>query len=194
MDLTPAAEGETRFSRKKNQPGGGPSGGSPSDREVPRPPLAPPHQIHAGRGAAGAGRFCACDAGGRGLNGFMMDPTAARWPGSRSSPFRMRKDGGSPAAAPPDGKFPMRPKRVRRARRSMGSGAGGGRPADQMEGRGGVCDRPDAIVRGSGCPCACGARVTHAICKRCLRYISTQLFYCSHIPMQNMPMQILRRP
>ena len=140
---------------------------------------------HATRGAPGAS---------------MMDPTAAEWPGSRSSPFRMQKDSGSPAAAPPDGKFPMRPKRVRRACRNSGGGAGEGRPADQMDRMEGRGDRPDAIVRGSGSLRACGARVTHAICKRCLRYIPTQifstaayllqLFYCSYIPTQNMLMQI----
>ena len=73
-----------------------------------------------------------------------MDPTPARGPGSRSSPFRMQKDSGSRAAAPPAGKFPMRPKRVRRARRSIGSGAGDRRvrrigwKAREASG----CDRP----------------------------------------------------
>lgn len=64
MDPAAAVKGEMRFFRKKNQPGGGPSGGSPSDREIPRPPLAPLPPIPAGRMAVGAGCFYACDAGG----------------------------------------------------------------------------------------------------------------------------------
>ena len=269
MDPAAAVKGEMRFSRKKNQPGGGPSGGSPPDREIPRPPHAPLPPIHAGRRAAGAGRFCAC--GGRGLNGFMMDPAAegktrfprkfpdaqrgsggegislagnpacakssggrsrrttrgervklplrvrrggrlhapsrrihdgsngGSGPGSRSSPFRMQKDGGSPAALSPAGKFPMRAKRVRRACRSMGSGAGGGRPACPAIGwkarEASGCDRPRlrALARMRG--------TRHA------RYLQTlpqpysyaDIFLCSycccsHMPMQNMLLQILRRP
>ena len=65
MDPTAAVKGEMRFFRKKNQPGGGPSGGSPPDREIPRPPHAPLPPFPARRGADVAGRFCACDAGGR---------------------------------------------------------------------------------------------------------------------------------
>ena len=153
-------------------------------------------------GAAGAGCFCACDAGGASMRlhvGFMMDPTADRGPDRVPPRSGCRRTAVRRPPLPPDGKFPMRPKRVRRACRSMGSGAGEGRPAgpaDRMEGGG---DRPDAIVRGSGCPCACGARVTHAICKRHRSHIPTQPIQRSHIPtqnmlLQNMPMQILRRP
>ena len=59
----------------------------------------------------------------------------------------MPKDGGSPAAAPPAGKFHMRPKRVRRACRSMGSGAGdrltgGSDGSNGRRGRSSGCDRP----------------------------------------------------
>lgn len=53
-----------------------------------------------------------------------------------------------PAAVPPAGKFPMRTERVRRACRNTGGGAGRRPIGDQMEGRGGVRDRPVAIVRG----------------------------------------------
>ena len=105
--------------------------------------------------------------------GFMMDPTADRGPDRVPPRSGCGICGGSPAAAPPDGKFPMRAKRVRRARRSMGSGAGEGRPAIRWKAREAAAD---AIVRGSGCLCACGARVTHAICKRYRRYIPTQIF------------------
>ena len=79
-------------------------------------------------------------------------------PGPRSSPFRMQKDSGSPAAAPPDGKSPMRPKRVRRACRSMGSGAGDGRPAIGWKAR-----EASATVRmrSSAAPGAC-AHAGHA--------------------------------
>ena len=45
------------------------------------------------------------------------------------------------------GKFPTRPKRVRRACRSIGGERPIGDRADQMEGKGGVCDRPAAAVR-----------------------------------------------
>ena len=64
-----------RFFRKKNQPGGGPPGGSPSDREIPRPPFEPLPPIPARRRAAGAGCFYACE--GRLHDGFTMDPAAA---------------------------------------------------------------------------------------------------------------------
>lgn len=115
-------------------------------------------------------------------------------PGSRSSPFRMQKDSGSPAAAPPDGKFPMRPKRVRRARRSIGSGAGGGRSAIRWKAREIVRLR----LRSSAAPGAC-AHAGHA--SRTLfanaasdiflrRYSLPQLIYCSYISMQNMLLQI----
>lgn len=53
MDPAAAVKWEMRFFRKKNQPGGGPSGGSPSDREIPRPPHAPLPPIPAGRGLPG---------------------------------------------------------------------------------------------------------------------------------------------
>ena len=110
--------------------------------------------------------------------GFMIDPTADRGPDRVPPRSGCRICRRSPAAAPPDGKFPMHPKRVRRACRSMGSGEGEGRTACPAIGwkAGGVCDRPDAIVRGSGRLCACGARVTHAICKRYRSHIPTQIY------------------
>ena len=67
--------------------------------------------------------------------GFMMDPTADRGPDRVPPRSGCGICRGSPAAAPPDGKFPMRPKRVRRACRSMGSGAGEGRPAIKWKAR-----------------------------------------------------------
>ena len=160
---------ENFLMRNTGAPGRGSHG-----REIPHAQRAPAAVPDVRHGESGGSFLCACDAGGASMRlrvGFMMDPTAARGPDRVPPRSGCRICRGSPAAAPPDGKFPMRPKRVRRARRSMGSGAGEGRPADQMEGKG---DRPDAIVRGSGRLCACGARVTHAICKR----------YRSHIPTQ----------
>ena len=93
MDPAAYVKGKMRFFRKKNQPGGGPSGGSPSDREIPRPPHAPLPPIHAGRRAAGAGCFYAC--GGRGLKGFMVDPAAAAEGKTRLSLFWMQKSSGA---------------------------------------------------------------------------------------------------
>lgn len=78
--------------------------------------------------------------------GFMMDPAPARGPDRVPPRSGCRICRGSPAAAPPAGKFPMRPKRVRRACRSMGSGAGeGDRRSDGRQGkrmRPPGCDRP----------------------------------------------------
>lgn len=82
MDPEAAVKGEMRFFLKKNQPGGGPPGGSPSDREIPRPPPAPLPPIPARRGAAGAGCFYASE--GRAV--WM----ASRWIGRRPSRGKMR--------------------------------------------------------------------------------------------------------
>lgn len=161
----------------------GPAGGRPGVRRPIgrfRAPLmrrlrrSPP-----GGGLPGAGCFYACDARGSSMRphvGFMMDPTPARGPDRVPSRSGCRICRDPPAALPPAGKFPMLPKRVCRACRSIGGGAGGRAIGDQMEGGGGARDRPAATVRGSGCPCACGARVAHAICKRYRRYIPTQIY------------------
>ena len=125
----------------------GAAGRGSHGREIPHARRAPAAVPDARRGEGGGSFLCACDAGGAGR---LHDGSGAGpGPGSRSPPFRMQKGGGSPAAAPPDGRFPMRPKRVRRACRSMGSGAGdrltGG--SDGSNGRRGrssgcVCDLP----------------------------------------------------
>ena len=74
--------------------------------------------------------------------GLMVDPTRNTGPDRVSSRSGCRKRRASPAAAPPDGKFPMRPKRVRRACRKTGGGAGERASGDRMEGKGSGCDRP----------------------------------------------------
>ena len=205
MDPTAVVKRETRFSRKKNQPGGWPPGGAPPDREIPRPPPAPLQTIPARRGAAGAGCFCACDAGGASMRlhaGFTMDPTADRGPDRAPPRSGCRR---TAVRRPP---LP-RPGNSTCSRNAFAALAeaweaerarGEGRPADRMEGEGGAGDRPDATVRGSGSLRACGARVTHAICKRHRSHIPTQpiqrrysllqLIYCNYIPIQNMLLQL----
>ena len=171
MDPTAAVKGEMRFSRKKNQPGGGPPGDAPPDREIPRPPLGPLQPIPARRGLPGRAASARATRGAPQC-AFMMDPAPARarkthFPFSRMQNlqgFGARRGSGREIPHAPQ----TRPPRLQKYRKRNG------RPADQMEGKGGVCDRPDAIVRGPGGLCVCGARVTHAICKRYRRYIPTQ--------------------
>ena len=98
-------------------------------------------------------------------------------PGSRSSPFRMRNLQRSAGRPSPGREIPHAPQTRSPRLPKHGKRSGRGATGDQMEGKGGVRMRSSAA---SGCPCACGTRVTHTICKR----------YRSHIPTQNMLMQI----
>ena len=238
-----------RFFRKKNQPGGGPPGGSLCDREIPRPPHAPLPPIHAGRGAAGAGCFCACDAGagsvwlhdgsngrrggkrvfpgnfsmrntgaaGRASHwreiphaqrapaavlderhgesgggflcacdaggasmrlhaGFTMDPTAAR--GARIAFFPVPDAESADVRRPPlprTGNPPCARNAFAALAEAWEAERARGARRIKWKARGAPASA-DAIVRGSGCPCACGARVTHAICKRYRSHIPTQIY------------------
>ena len=128
----------------------GAAGRRSAEREIPharRAPAAVPDEQH---GESGGSFLCACDAGGASMRlhvGFMMDPTADRGrdrvpPRSGCGRTAVRRP-----QLPPDGKFPMRPKRVRRACRSMGSGAGdrltgGSDGSNGRRGRSSGCDRP----------------------------------------------------
>lgn len=86
--------------------------------------------------------------------GFMMDPTPARGPGSRSSPFRMRKTQGFGGLPSPCREIPHAPQtrspRLPKDRRRNGREADRG-PGDQMEGKGrrGADVRPLARMRGT---------------------------------------------
>ena len=124
----------------------GAAGRGSRGREIPHARRAPAAVPDVRRGESGGGFLCACDAGGASMRlhvGFMMDPTAARGPDRVPPRSGCGICRGPPAALPPAGKFPMRPKRVRRACRSMGSGAGEGRPAIKWKAReASGCDRP----------------------------------------------------
>ena len=170
-----------------------------------RAPAAVPDEQH---GESGGSFLYACDAGGAGR--LHDGSSAGPGPGSRSSPFRMQKDSGSPAAAPPDGKFPMRPKRVRRACRSMGSGAGdrltgGSDGSNGRQGRSSGCDRPRlrALMRMRGTRHARYLQTLPQIYSYAAYltqiYPYAAIFLRRYIPTQNMllqniPTQILRRP
>ena len=97
-------------------------------------------------------------------------------PGSRSSPFRMQNLQRLAGRRSPGREIPHAPQTRSTRPPKHGKRSGRGAPGDQMEGKGGVCGRPDAIVRGSGSLRACGARVTHAICKRYRSHIPTQIY------------------
>ena len=124
MDPKAAVKGETRFFRKKNQPGGWPPGGALPDREIPRPPPAPLPPIPAGRGAAGAGCFCACDAAGQDLFGSMMDPTGAGAGNAFSPKFSRRATQGRRGGGLTAGKSRMR-EELRRPFPTRGAGRAG---------------------------------------------------------------------
>lgn len=109
--------------------------------------------LDAQHGESGGSFLYACDARGAGrlyapLCRLHDGSNAGRRGAKRVFPRSgCRKCRDPPAALPPDGKFPMRPKRVCRACRNVGGGAGEraiGDRMDQMEGEGSVRLRPSA--------------------------------------------------
>ena len=149
-------------------------------REIPHAQRAPAAVLDVQHGEGGGSFLCACDAGGAGR--LHDGSNAGSGCGKRTLPFSGTEIcRGSRAAAPPAGKFPMRPERARRACRSIGSGAGD-RRSNGRRGRSSGCDRPrrpDAHAHAGHASRTLFANATAAIFLRriCLcRYIPTQIF------------------
>ena len=190
-----------RFFRKKNQPGGGPPGGSPFDREIPRPPLEPLPPIPARRGDAGGRLFLRVRRGAPQC-AFIKDPAPARVRKTHFPFFRMQNPQGSAGRRSPGREIPHahKTRSPRPPKHRTRGGRAGVRRSDGRRGmRSSGCDRPrlrmHMRMRGTR-----HARYLQTL-PQPYSYAAylTQIFSTAdislrrYIPTQNMPMQILRR-
>ena len=165
-----------RFFRKKNQPGGGPPGGSLPDREIPRPPLGPLQPIPAGRGLTGpvasaratrGALMCLHKGSGAGSGAenalsFFPDAESA---GIRRPP--LPRAGNSPCA--------------QNAFAALAETQGAERESGWKAG----CGRPDAHAHAGHASRTLFANATVAIFLRSLS--NANILYCRYIPTQIYP-------
>lgn len=177
----------------------GAAGRGSRGREIPHAQRAQAAVPGERRGEGGGSCFYACDAGGASMRlhvGFMMDPTAAAEGRNRFFPFPDAES--AEVRRPPlprAGNSPRAPNAFAAPAETQGAEWADGRsagPADQMEGRGGVRDRPDAHAHAGHASRTLFANATAAIFLRSLS--NADILHCSYIPTQNMPLQLLRRP